>query len=417
MNRLLLDLHGTGSARYWQSFAGAMRDRQPSKEAIMGIKTVRGARLSILLLSSFGFSHAIGATTIQVCSTCTYSSIQSAVDAASSGDTINIAAGRYVENVVIAEKQLTLIGAGGVFSYCTYPQSTRIESACGVSLVSASPTSTSPVFALGSGVTGDTPQLITIQGLTIAHGMHPGGSGVGGGVQVRAGAYLHLSNSIVAGNSAITGGGIGVNTPGAPETTIRNCLIDGNGAYVTLGYNGGYPLSGGGTYGGGIAVLKGSTVSIQNSTITRNLANDGGGIYLDSGGSLTMTGTTLSENTANGYVAGGYPEGASGGGIESFGDFAITGSSITGNTGLGDNGGGGLMLYLPSGSHVSITRTIIDRNIASTNGAGGGLAVSGPANSTLDLVKDFVVENQNGGVLNYGVNLVETDTLIEDNSN
>jgi hypothetical protein len=337
------------------------------------------------------------------------------VDAATSGDTIDIAAGRYVENVVIAGKQLTLIGAGGVFSYCSYPQSTRIESACGVSEVSATPTSTSPVFALGSGLPGDTPQLITMQGLTISHGMHPGGSGVGGGVQIRAGAYLHLSNSIVAGNAAITGGGIGVNTPGAPATTISNCLIDGNGAFVTFGYDGGYPL-GGGTYGGGIAVLKGSKVSIANSTITRNEADDGGGIYLDSGSSLKMTGTTVSENTANGYFAGGYPEGASGGGLETFGDFVITESTITGNTGLGDNGGGGLMLYLSSGGHFSITSTIMDRNIASINGLGGGLAVSGPADTTLALVKDFIVENQNGGVLNYGVNLVLTDTLITANA-
>jgi hypothetical protein len=74
------------------------------------------------------------------------------------------------------------------------------------------------------------------------------------------------------------------------------------------------------------------------------------------------------------------------------------------------------MLYLPSGSHFSITSTIIDRNIASSNGQGGGLAVFGPADSTLAPVKDFIVENQNGGVLNYGVNLVLTDTFIKANT-
>jgi len=39
-----------------------------------------------------------------------YPTIQSAVDAASSGDTIHVAPGVYVEQVTVAEKDLTLIG-------------------------------------------------------------------------------------------------------------------------------------------------------------------------------------------------------------------------------------------------------------------------------------------------------------------
>jgi Right handed beta helix region len=377
----------------------------------MYIRSALGARLSILLLGGIGFSQAIGATNIQVCPTCAYRSIQSAVDAAASGDTINIAAGLYVENVVIAWKQLTLIGAGGALSYCSRVIGRPIQTACGVTEVSAPPNSTSRVFDLGSGVEGDTPQLITIQGLTISHGTHPLHSGVGGGVQVQAGAYLHLSNSIVAGNTAGTGaggggGGIGVNTPGAPATTISTCLIEGNGAF------GGY------TYGGGIAVLKGSTVSIQNSTITRNQADEGGGIYLGSGSSLTMTGTTVSENTASTFISGGSPNGGNGGGLEAYGNVVISDSTFTGNTGLGNgDGGGGVLLVLPSGSQSSITSTIIDRNIASTSGLDGGLGVFGGPDSTLALVKDFIVENQNGGVLvGVGVNLVLTDTLITANT-
>ena len=41
-----------------------------------------------------------------------FTSIQSAVDAAASGDTINVAAGTYEESINISAKTLTIEGAG-----------------------------------------------------------------------------------------------------------------------------------------------------------------------------------------------------------------------------------------------------------------------------------------------------------------
>jgi pectin methylesterase-like acyl-CoA thioesterase len=41
-----------------------------------------------------------------------YSSVQSAVDAASSGDTIQVASGTYVENVSVSAKTLYIEGSG-----------------------------------------------------------------------------------------------------------------------------------------------------------------------------------------------------------------------------------------------------------------------------------------------------------------
>ena len=63
-----------------------------------------------LLLSTLG-TTPVSAATLNVCPTCTYITIQSAINAASAGDTIIIAAGTYHENINI-DKHLQIIGAG-----------------------------------------------------------------------------------------------------------------------------------------------------------------------------------------------------------------------------------------------------------------------------------------------------------------
>jgi len=54
---------------------------------------------------------AAQAATLQVCSTCTYTTIQSAVNAASSGDTIEIASGTYNEKVSISGARILVLKA------------------------------------------------------------------------------------------------------------------------------------------------------------------------------------------------------------------------------------------------------------------------------------------------------------------
>jgi len=344
-----------------------------------------------------------GAADLHVCAKgCLYSTIQAAVNAASSGDVIQIAAGHYVGNVTIEGKALTLLGAAG--------GPNNVSEVVGVGL--------GPVFTLGLG-SGDSYHLIEMHNLTITQGAHQTGTGVGAGVQVRAGAYLHLFDSILTQNTARFGGGLGVNTPGGPQSTVTRCLIDDN---VAVTDNPGAPDG----LGGGIEVSPNSNVAVSGSTIVRNHALDGGGIFTDRGSQLTLSQSTVNDNSvAQIHFSKAYIGGA-GGGIEANSSISITNSVIANNTAEGPEGGLGGGLFLVLGGADQITSTMVAHNAAISQpnvaGSGGGIFTAAPSQAdTLGLDHVYVVENtsaQNGGIggiSNEGT-LVLTHTTIAENT-
>ncbi len=113
---------------------------------------------------------------------------------------------------------------------------------------------------------------VVLYGLTLTGGF-PAGSG--GGALNGAG-HLVLSNVVVRDNRAEIYGG-GVASEGHALTVKDGSVIADN-----LSFN-----------GGGII---GTDVTVTDSTVSGNQANSGAGIYVSSGGALTVSGSTLAYN-------------------------------------------------------------------------------------------------------------------------
>ncbi len=168
---------------------------------------------------------------------------------------------------------------------------------------------TDRVFDIRPGAT------VTLSGITVRNG-NPGSGANGGGIIITGGtprAKLTLMNSLITGNTAITGGGI-QNAGNGATVVIQDTQIASNIATV----------SGGGVANSGDLIL-------LNSTLVQNQARTGGGIE-HSGFSMKLTNDTISNNTAS----------DNGGGIYNRGDALILNSTIAGNVASGPDTGGNL---------------------------------------------------------------------------
>jgi len=271
--------------------------------------------------------------------------IQGAVNAAQSGDWINVLAGTYKENVNI-DKSLTVNGAGA-----------------GKALVDGQLAGS--VFTIGD----NNPNIdVTLQGITIQNGKATNGGGILNECR------LAVTDSTVSGNTATSlGGGIyneGVITTSGSAITSNTANFGGgvfnNGGKVTL--NGGsvsYNIAK--ADGGGIQNSGSSTLNVNGVSITDNSAKGlvdpygygwptgwGGAIYND--GTATITGSTISRNSANWR----------GGGIYSYGSLTMTGSTISYNSAKNDGGG----MLVDESSITNIADSAISNNIASNFGGG-----------------------------------------------
>ena len=230
----------------------------------------------VLLCATTTFAQiTIGSTT--------YSTIQAAVTAAGSGDTIMLSAGTYS-------------GAGNGAVSVPTGKSITIKGA-GVSSIVLG-TSAAPVFTVASSAT------VTFQNMKITGGKQ--GISSDGTITVEEVEVVANSN-----NSA----GAGIYNNGT--ATIRRSLIANNV---------------GGNHGGGIFTHSNKTLTVQNSTITGNTAGGfGGGIFANSNAQVTIASSTITNN-----------EGRYGGGIffnnSSSNTRTLTNSIVGGNTATAGQG-------------------------------------------------------------------------------
>ncbi len=214
-----------------------------------------------------------------------FATIQRGIDAASSGDTVIVAEGTYLENIRFDGKNIVLTSTDPLD--LAVVAGTIIDGNKAGSVVTFSGTET---------------EACVLAGFTIRNGETPGdGGGICGGTdpdRTRAG----IANNVITDNSARRGGG-GLCWCGG---TIRNNRITGNSAQ----------------WGGGLCWCGGT---IQNNTITANGGSEGAG--------LCLCGGTIQNNTITGNSAF-----AVGGGLCAC-DGTIQNNTITGNWAFWVGGG------------------------------------------------------------------------------
>jgi predicted outer membrane repeat protein len=279
-----------------------------------------------------------------------------AISLAASGDTIQIAAATYQENLSIPFN-LTLNGAKAA--------TTIIDG-----------TNSANVFTVGAGIS------LTLSNLTIEKGV-----GYTGGGGVNNSGTLTVNNSLFYVNTALSGGAI-LNTG---KAIISKTTFSGNSPYFF------------GRSAGCGAIDNRSAMTITASTFDTNYANNnftsGGAIC--NGGTLTITSSTLSNNSSSGNNSG------YGGAIFHYaGTLTVTNSTFSGNSAT--TGGGAIY---SQGGTVKISNSTFGTN---PENIGGGGALSNAGSSVL-IQNSIVANSANGGncagtITSHGYNLSSDST-------
>jgi hypothetical protein len=296
-----------------------------------------------------------------------YTSIQAAVNAASSGDTIQIANYTYKEAVSIG-KNLTLIGSSR-----RYTQLDGENVRCPLTINSPAKVSVSSLYirngknASGGGVYNS--GTLTITAVTI----HNNYADVAGGIDNDG--TLHLDNVYLGYNGALYDSG-GLRNNGT--AILNNVTVQGNTAnsfgsgitnYGSLFINQtsfytNTASSAGGLYNHDTAIL--IDVTFKGNKATQY----GGGGILNDDGVITLTNVTLSGNTASSYYGGGIQNAASSG----TGKAWLVNVTLSGNSAL--SGGGGI--YHSNNPQTYLKNTILSNNISGNcNNTGANLISEG----------------------------------------
>ena len=301
-----------------------------------------------------------------------YKTIQKAVNEAAAGDTIQVAAATYPEQVDIS-KSLTLIGAG--------PATTIIQAP--LTLPNTSTMNSFIVRIAGAGVSVEVKEF-TITG--------PGPSGCGSihsGILVRDGAHANIhdnkilevrdnpvggcqnGNAIQVGrqfwattgtaditNNVISGyqkTGIVVDNIGSQADIVGNTIV-GDGPIAYIAEN-------------GIQISRGATATVTGNTVSGHsytpYTASSAGILLYEPGATVVSGNTLTNNQI---------------GIDSYdprGPIVITDNLITAtSTGTGSPYFWGIEV---AGATTAVQLVTITNNKLSSNGSAGGIAIQGTA--------------------------------------
>ena len=241
-----------------------------------------------------------------------HSSIQAAINAATTGDTVLVQAGSYFENISFNGKAITV---GSLFLTTgdeSYIASTIINGSGSGSCVtfSNSETSTSELTGFtvtnggayyGAGINCSSNASPTLSFLEILNNHGDAGDSYGGGLCCMSGASPVCSNLTFTGNDANEGGAVYCHSNA--NGIFSECVFSGNssshGGAMQISYSD--PVidhslfyENDSPYGGAIYVYNYSTPEFINCTFSENTSTYGGAFYChDLGGQPTITNCIL----------------------------------------------------------------------------------------------------------------------------
>ncbi|MBF0498125.1 MAG: right-handed parallel beta-helix repeat-containing protein [Deltaproteobacteria bacterium] len=322
-----------------------------------------------------------------------YVSIQAAVNAASRGDTIEVAGGVYLESIVFMGNDnsgITIKGVGTPPPTITSGGRGRV-----ISIYEADNVRITGVHITGGATAGQ----------DIAN--------FGGGIFVDGSNGFEISNSVIDNNKAVYGGGLAFR--GGSVSVINNTVQNNAVISATNAYGGGIYLY------GATGLISGNT--IQNNTTAGPNAGPGAGVC------MVSSSTAVSNNTFRGNKTAGLQH--YGGGLYTYQcyGFSITNNTFTENQGL-DGGGMAIIASNPTIFNNLFTHnqgrwggglygwqmaSTIDSNTFSQNNAsdgGGGILFDG---SSAAVFTNNTVTGNNAVNWGGGVDLFISSCLIAQN--
>ncbi len=335
---------------------------------------IRTTILTVALVSSSMVTGPAAATSIDV--VCVASGdLQTAIDNASPGDTLNVS-GTCLGPIDIA-KDLTIVGEGPTTTTidATGTASPAVTVEEGVEVVAQSLTITGGQAFAGGGI--DLYGALTIEDVTVDANT----ADFGGGIMIEGTGSLTAVASAITHNVAHNSGG-GIYSDFGGTATLTDTSVSDNLAEK---------FQGGGIY------QSGETFTISGGVVDRNEAfEDGGGIFVDADGVLSLRGTSVSGNVTDdqGSLLGG------GGGIHAQNAaVSLTDAVLADNSTYGWGGG----LYAAGGS-VTLTRTAVTGNRTRYSVSyGGGLYVEAASLSvTASKIEDNATRRYGGGIALFG---------------
>ena len=386
---------------------------------------------------------------INVCSSCTHTTINSAMSSASAGDTIQVAAGTYSETLLIT-KDLIIEGAGSATTTISGSSgelieidgSTPIVKISGFSLrvsgngramritdgdvklddIDVSGVSTN-YWGPAIGVIGASSSL-TATNLNLNNNTS---TGYGGHINCWYGT-LDISTSTISNGIGTRYGGafrlVGCDTLLDDVTFLDNFLNAAGGSDHSLGgaifgidsdvtiQNSTFDGNESDEDGGAIGAYTGHWV-VENTRFTGNAADDDGGAIYNIGmaspsGSWTITDSIFTNNTADADLPSSSANHHSGGGAiwMSDKDLILTGSVFSGNNARTSDGDGGA-IWLHDGL-LSVTDCAFQKNTADAgDGLGGSIYLKDGDLSLTDSQIDDSSASSGGGVYLMGVDTAE----------